>query len=61
MLSTCEICHRRDYCDNFALTDECYWINAIPPQGGRRISCQSFTCRHYDECRKTKAADRKVR
>ena len=34
MLSTCEICHRRDYCDNCALYDECYWINAIPPQGG---------------------------
>ena len=34
MLSTCEICRRRDYCDNCALADDCYWIKAIPPRGG---------------------------
>lgn len=61
MLSTCEICHRRDYCDNCALYDECYWINAVPPQERRRISCGSYECKHYDECRKIKAIDRRLR
>ena len=56
MLSTCEICRRRDYCDNCAMAEDCYWIKAIPPEGGRQISCESFECKHYGECRKTKAA-----
>lgn len=47
MLSTCEICRRRDYCDNCAMAEDCYWIKAIPPEGGRQISCESFECKHY--------------
>lgn len=34
MLSTCEICRRRDYCDNCAMAEDCYWLKAIPPEGG---------------------------
>lgn len=44
MLSTCEICRRRDYCDNCAMAEDCYWLKAIPPEGVRRISCESFEC-----------------
>lgn len=58
MLSTCKICRRRNYCDNCAMAEDCYWIKAIPPDGGRRLSCESFECKHYGECRKTKAVDR---
>ena len=34
MLSTCEICRRREYCDNCAMAEDCYWLRAIPPEGG---------------------------
>lgn len=34
MLSTCDRCKRRDFCDSCALQDDCYWIKAIPPEGG---------------------------
>lgn len=61
MLKTCEICHRRDYCDHCALQDSCYWIKVVPSQGGRRLSCESFECAHYDEYRKIKAKNRIVR
>ena len=59
MLSTCDRCKRRDFCDNCALQADCYWIKTIPP-GGRRLSCESYQCKHYDECRKIKAADRRL-
>ena len=34
MLSTCDRCKRRDFCENCALQADCYWIKAIPPEGG---------------------------
>lgn len=60
MLKTCEICHRRDYCDNCALQDSCYWMRVVPTEG-RRLSCESYQCKHYDECKKQKAENRIVR
>lgn len=49
MLSTCEICRRRGYCDNCAMAEDCYWIKAIPPEGGRRknglvLVAPEYTC-----------------
>lgn len=60
MLSTCEICRRREYCDSCAMAEDCYWLRAIPPEGGRHLSCESYQCKYYDECRKTKAKDRRL-
>ena len=34
MLSTCDRCKRRDFCENCALQADCYWIKTIPPEGG---------------------------
>lgn len=34
MLTTCDKCRRRDYCDNCADKDSCYWMRVIPPEGG---------------------------
>ena len=34
MLSTCKICRRREYCDSCAMAEDCYWLKAIPPEGG---------------------------
>lgn len=34
MLKTCDICHRRDYCDSCALAEDCYWIKVAPVTGG---------------------------
>ena len=34
MLSTCEICRRREYCDSCAMAEDCYWLRAIPTEGG---------------------------
>lgn len=60
MLTTCSRCRRRDYCENCTKQEDCYWLKAIPPEGGRRLSCESFECRYYEDCRKVKAEDRKL-
>lgn len=58
MLTTCDKCRRRDYCDNCADKDSCYWMRVIPPEGGRRLSCESFRCAHYKACKKLKPDQR---
>ena len=60
MLTTCSRCRRRDYCENCTKQEDCYWLKVIPPEEGRRLSCESFKCRHYEDCRKVKAEDRKL-
>lgn len=34
MLATCSRCRRRDYCENCTKQEDCYWLKAIPPEGG---------------------------
>lgn len=34
MLTTCSRCRRRDYCENCTKQEDCYWLKAIPPEGG---------------------------
>lgn len=41
MLSTCGICHKRDYCDNCVLKDDCYWLKTCPPRGGAEAVVRS--------------------
>lgn len=36
MLTTCSRCRRRDYCENCTKQEDCYWLKAIPPEGGGR-------------------------
>lgn len=60
MLKTCDICRRREYCDSCALAEDCYWLRAVPCEGGRRLACESHQCKYYDTCRKAKMTDRKL-
>ena len=59
-MSTCDKCHRHDYCDSCALAEDCYWLKAFPSNGGRRLACESQRYKYYDICRKAKMTDRKL-
>lgn len=62
MLSTCDICQKRDYCDNCLKKEDCYWLKACPPEGGsRRLSCEAFECAQYETCKKVKPEHRQLK
>ena len=61
-LSTCNSCHRRDYCGNCKHKDDCWWLRVAPPDDVNRcFSCGAFECAHYDDCRKQRPKDRVTR
>jgi len=57
MLTTCKNCRKVDYCRNCKNQKKCYWV-----KNGHcshdALSCASFECKHYEECKKIKPADR---
>lgn len=61
-LSTCNRCRIRDYCSACKRKNDCAWLAACPPSDvSKRLSCESFKCAHYEDCRNTKVKDRRLK
>lgn len=59
MLKTCDQCRLRDYCEHCADQETCYW-RKLDPGNKQTLSCESYRCKHYDECRKQRPEHRRL-